>query len=182
MASSETGIEVPRWAGTSNYGLQFKKGNNNFEIFADADWGNDVNDRKSFSGLVVKYGECLINWEARKQQSVAYSSTEAEYYSMGEAVKESKYLHNFFIDIFGYCLPAITVYNDNLSAQNIVENNLCHRRTKHIDIRHHFIQEAVNDNFVKIVYKPTAEMIPDILTKPLQKCKHNYFVKSLCLV
>lgn len=167
-------------SGTKSCGLLYKKNcNTKIEIHTDADWANDLNDRRSYTGFCVTYANCLINWESRKQQTVAYSSTEAEYYSLGDSVKESKYLNNFFVDIFEYDVKPIIVYNDNLSAHKIVENNQNHRRTKHIDVRHHFIKDAVDEKLIEIKYKRTDEMMADIFTKPLGRIKHKMFINDL---
>lgn len=73
------------------------------------------------------------------------------------------------------------MYNDNQSAQKLTNNSMFHSRTKHIDIRHHFIRDAIKDNMIEIKYLSTNSMIADILTKPLTKEKHDVFVKDLCL-
>ncbi|CAH2102591.1 unnamed protein product [Euphydryas editha] len=67
-------------SGTTDYGLVYvKTGNLDISVYADADWANDLTDRKSYSGFVVKLGGSTVNWESRKQRCVALSSTEAEY-------------------------------------------------------------------------------------------------------
>lgn len=73
------------------------------------------------------------------------------------------------------------MYNDNMSAQKLAVNPVHHKRSKHIDIRHHFIREAICNNYIKLVYLCTEEMSADILTKNLNVTKHNKFVNSLGL-
>lgn len=163
---------------TKNYGLVFCKDNSCIEGFVDADWGSDVNDRKSFSGFCFKLSNTVIAFECRKQRHVALSSTEAEYISMSEASKEAIYLKNLLCEIVGNSEP-IVLFNDSQSAQKLVSNPVFHRRSKHIDIRYHFVREAVTNNFVKIAYLETAEMPADILTKSLGSVKHYYFMKKL---
>ncbi|CAK1595011.1 unnamed protein product [Parnassius mnemosyne] len=121
---------------------------------------------------------CVISYECRKQQTVALSSTEAEYMAIAEACKEAIYLKNLSSDIIG-CNYTVIIYNDNQGAQKLTENPLFHKRTKHIDIRYHFIREAVSNSLVKIEYLSTSEMPADILTKSLSGAKHNYFIKLL---
>lgn len=76
----------------------------------------------------------------------------------------------------------IVLYNDCQSAQKLVQNPIFHRRSKHIDIRYHFIREAVANNFIKIEYLETAEMPADVLTKSLGSVKHKYFTEKLGIV
>lgn len=163
---------------TKNYGLVFRKDNFYIEGFVDADWGSDSVDRKSYSGYCFKLSNTVISFECRKQRNVALSSTEAEYISMSEASKEAIYLKNLLGEIVGKSDP-IVLYNDCQSAQKLVLNPMYHRRSKHIDIRYHFVREAVSNNYVKISYLQTAEMPADILTKSLGSVKHFYFMKKL---
>lgn len=163
---------------TKSYGLMYTKDNKNLEGFVDADWGSNNIDRKSYTGFCFKFSGAVISYECKKQQTVALSSTESEYMAISEACKEAIYLKNLMYEIVGYNYT-ITLYNDNQGAQKLTENPLFHRRTKHIDIRHHFVREAVADNIVKIVYLSTSEMPADLLTKGLSSNKHNQFVKQL---
>lgn len=163
---------------TKNYGLVFRKDNSTIEGFADADWGSDVTDRKSYSGFCFKLSNTVISFECRKQRNVALSSTEAEYVSLSEASKEAIYLKRLLSEIYGKS-DTIVLYNDCQSAQKLALNPIFHRRSKHIDIRFHFVREAVTNDFIKIAYLETAEMPADILTKSLGSVKHNYFTKKL---
>lgn len=164
--------------GTKNYGLIFCKDESSIEGYVDADWGSDITDRKSFSGFCFKFSNTVVSFECRKQRNVALSSTEAEYISMSEASKEAIYLKNLLFEILGTSEP-IMLYNDCQSAQKLVLNPIFHRRSKHIDIRYHFIREAVTNKFVTIDYLETAEMPADILTKSLGYVKHKYFTDKL---
>ncbi|CAG4987165.1 unnamed protein product [Colias eurytheme] len=165
---------------TKSYGLMFSKDNCRLEGFVDADWASNTLDRKSYTGFYFKFSGTVISYECKKQCTVALSSTEAEYMAIAEACKEAIYLRNLFSEIivngFDY---VITLYNDNQGAQKLTENPLFHKRTKHIDVRHHFVREAVAGNLIKIVYIPTSEMPADLLTKGLNRIKHNYFIKKL---
>lgn len=168
--------------GTINYGLTFiKSGNLNVSVFADADWANDVTDRKSYSGFVIKVGDSTVNWESRKQRCVALSSTEAEYLAIGDACKEFCFVKNFMYEIFDKMIPC-SVYNDNQSALKLLEEKeYCHKKTKHIDLRFHFVKDVIKNCNVVSKYLPTDKMVADILTKPLSSSKHSRFVYELSL-
>lgn len=167
--------------GTINNCLVFQKGGLDVTAYADADWANDDGDRRSYTGYVFTIGKSIVSWESRKQKTVALSSTEAEYISLTEACKEGLFIRKFLKDIIKESI-VITIHNDNQSALKLCKNSLYHSRTKHIDVRHHFIRKYVSDKIVILKYLCTNDMLADILTKPLCKIKHNLFVNRLLLV
>jgi len=169
--------------GTKCYKLCFSKDNVNdlhLEGFVDSDWAND-SDRKSYSGYVFKLSGGPISWQSCKQKSTALSSTEAEYIGLCEASKEAVYLKNLLNELVGFN-SSVTVYNDNQSAQKLATNPVFHKRSKHIDVKYHFVRECVSNNVINIKYQQTNEMVADILTKGLSRIKHSYFVKKLGIV
>ncbi|XP_037958216.1 secreted RxLR effector protein 161-like [Teleopsis dalmanni] len=85
--------------GTSNYGLLYEKNNEELYGLVDADWGADLNDRRSYSGYAFIISGAAICWEARKQRTVALSSTESEYMAISEATKEALYLKAILDDV-----------------------------------------------------------------------------------
>lgn len=167
-------------AGTLNYGLCFYKTRDlNLTAFTDADWANDTVDRKSYTGFVIKLGVNTINWESRKQRCVALSSTESEYLAISDVCKDLCFVKNFLIEIL-HNEPSIVVYNDNQSAHKLLEaKEYCHKRTKHIDLRYHFVKDLIQNGFAEVKYLCTQEMLADVLTKPLSSIKHNYFINSM---
>lgn len=165
--------------GTLDYGITFHKTGKPLVGYVDADWGNNIVDRRSYSGYVFILGGAAITWEARKQRTVALSSVEAEYLALGEATKEAIFLRQFLSSLGIISKQATVIYNDNQSSQLLVKNPAYHSRTKHIDIRHHFIRNHVNDNTVEFQYLPTAEMPADMLTKPLATTKHKLFTNEV---
>lgn len=166
---------------TKNYGLKFCKNNVPLEGFADADWASDSNDRKSFSGFCFKLSGCVISWESRKQRTVALSSTEAEYMAISEASKEAIYFRNLLVELVGTEI-CVRIFNDNQSAQKLSVNPVFHKRSKHIDVRHHFIRDAIADSLVTLEYLQTADMPADILTKGLSSVKHCKFLNDLGII
>lgn len=164
---------------TKHYGLKYTAGGNPIlEGFVDADWGGNIIDRRSYTGLCFTLSGCVISWETKKQQTVALSSSEAEYMALTEACKESVYLRNLQYEITRK-IYTIDLYNDNQSAQKLTTNPIYHKRTKHIDIRYHFCRDCVTNKVVNVRYLPTAEMPADVLTKSLCKVKHYKFLNKL---
>lgn len=169
--------------GTSNLCLTFRKsGDLDLRGYVDADWGGAL-DRKSFTGLIFKLGINVITWESRKQATVSLSSTEAEYVGLSQAAKEALYLRSLLDSLLTTVddNKAVVIYNDNQSAHKIATNKMMHNRTKHIDIKYHFIRECALSNKVEIRYMQTDKMIADILTKSVHGPKLRNFLGELTL-
>jgi len=107
-----------------------------------------------------------VSWKTKVQPTVALSTAEAEYMAACAAVQEAKFLRNVLAD-FGFAQPPTVINEDNQPAINIAENRLTSHRTKHIDIKYHFIREAIIEGIIKLQYIPTAEQLADIFTKIL---------------
>lgn len=174
--------------GTIDLCLTYVRDNMHLVGYTDADWANNVEDRRSFSGFVFKLSGGAITWGCRKQTSTALSSTEAEYMAISEAGKEAVYLRALLFeilknpnDILDFS-KGVLVYNDNQSAQKIVANQVFHKRTKHIDVKYHYIRELVSDKRIDLKYMPSSEMVADICTKPLPVVKHVFCTENLGLV
>jgi len=148
--------------------------------YADADFSSNLIDRRSFTGYVVKLGTATVSWESRKQETVALSTAEAEYMALGDAYREIKFLSMVYCAVMNIdpkVCKHIPIYSDSQSAISICNSeNLTSRRTKHIDTKHHFIREAVEQLKIVIKYVPTNEMIADFMTKPLPRVKHEFCV------
>lgn len=140
-------------------------------------------DRKSYSGYCFKICGSVVSWESRKQCSVALSSTEAEYVAISEASREAVYLRNMLGELVEN-FSCITLYNDNQSAQKLCLNPALHKRSKHIDIKYHFIREMISKNIVSVNYLASNDMPADILTKALSLSKHEKFsnILGICYV
>lgn len=167
---------------TKNHCIRYMKGNSELVGYADADWANNCIDRKSYTGYCFMMSGGIISWESRKQRTVALSSMEAEYMSMAEACKESMYLRVLLSEVINQDVQPITLYNDSQSAQKFVVNHSLHRKTKHIDIRYHFLKDAVSNNVLNIKYVCTNDMPADVLTKALSVIKHKQCIKALGLI
>ena len=160
---------------TIDFKLHFEMSGKPIMGFADADWGGDSTNRKSYSGYAFVKANCVFSWEARKQNIVALSSTEAEYIAMSSAAKEAVYLRNLMTEL-GFNEPEpMMLYGDNLSAQCLVKNAAYHARSKHIDLKYHHIRDIYAKRLIDVEYVPTEDMMSDIFTKNLCKFKHLKF-------
>jgi hypothetical protein len=132
-------------------------------------------------GFAYHFGQGAISWSSKKQQVIALSTVEAKYIAQAHTMKEALWLCSFVSEIRNEPVRAITINSDNEGAIALLKDNKFHSRTKHIDVRYHFIREAVEDGKVSVVYIPTDENPVDIFTKPLAKTKFRRFVELLGL-
>lgn len=180
----EAGKRVLRYLkGTRDYQLTFG-GHAPLELvgFTDADWASQPH-RHSISGFAFTYAGGAISWGSHKQPIVTLSSTEAEYISASDTCRELLYLGSIISELTGFDVfsSPVILHCDNQSAIRIALNGLLHARTKHIDIRYHFIREAIENDLVELVYMPTNNMVADIFTKALVRSRIQYLVGELGL-
>lgn len=163
---------------TKSYALKYVKDDLDLIGYVDADWASDCTDRKSYTGFMFKMSGSVISFECKKQLTIALSSTEAEYMAICEAAKEAIYLKNLLCELKCRNELPVCLYNDNQSAQKLTKNSVFHKRSKHIDVRYHFVRTAVENNSVQINYLNTNDMPADILTKSLCPQKHYKFIEQ----
>eukprot|EP00253_Pinus_taeda_P010284 PITA_10284 len=140
-------------------------------IFTDADWAGSSVDRKSTSGYCFSVGSGMVSWCNRKQKSVALSSTKAEYMAANTTTCEAIFLRKLLVSLFRKKMGATNVYCDNQSCIKLSKNPVFHDRSKHIDIRCHFIRGCVHRGVVQLQYVPTEDQVANILTKALGRAK-----------
>ena len=164
--------------GTREQGLRFCKSESALKLvgFCDADWGASVKDRRSITGYNFQLSENgpLISWKSRKQQTVALSTCEAEYISLANAVQEAKFLKQLCSDM-NVVIDNVLIKVDNQGAINLAKNPVNHQRSKHIDIKYHFIRSEIQNRNVTLEYVATEDNIADIFTKPAAKIKLQKF-------
>jgi len=136
--------------------------------YCDSDWASQQH-RHSISGFSFHFGHGAVSWSSKKQNIIALSSTEAEYIAQTHAAKEVVWLRNFISEMQGKKEKGITLLCDNQGVIALAKDNKFYSQTKHIDLRYHFIREAVEDGKINVKYIPTSENVADIFTKPLAK-------------
>ena len=153
--------------------------------YGDADWGSNVDNRKSYTGYVFHLANAAVSWESWKQKTVALSRTEAQYMALADSAKEAIHLRRSLKEILKRKPPKTTIFNDNQSAGLFTKNPIFHNRTKQVDIRYHFTRECVETGDIEVRYLPTEEMPADVLTKALPlpkhvKCIAKLGIKTIC--
>jgi hypothetical protein len=126
---------------TPKFGLWYPKGST-FDLigYSDADWAGCKIDRKSTSGTCQFLGRSLVSWASKKQNSVDLSTAEAEYIVVGHCCAQLLWMRQTLSD-YGYQLRKVSLLCDNESAIRMADNPVEHSRTKHIDIRYHFLRD-----------------------------------------
>ena len=143
--------------GSRQLGLLYRANTLNEEItgFSDADWAGDVGDRKSTSGYVFLLGGAAVSWKSAKQTTVALSTAEAEYIALSTASQEAMWLQQLMSDLSKKFLQETIIYEDNQSTICLAKTQAVHGRTKHIDIKYHFIRDLVEAGKIKLIYCAT---------------------------
>lgn len=174
---------VLRYLGhTKTLGVTYHGKEKGFKGCSDSDWGADINTRSSTSGYLFFLHGGVITWKTGRQKTVALSSTEAEYYGLSNATREALWLRSLLRSL-GYDegLDPVVIEGDNQGSLALTENPEFHQRTKHIDIKHHFLRQEVDEKRVAFSYVETTKLAADGLTKPLNSMKHAAFVQQLRL-
>ena len=136
----------------------------NITVVVDSDFASDVSDHRSFTGFMLYVNGYPVDWVTRKQQLTATSTGEAEYIALSEASKAALHLYQLMSEFFKVTHP-ITVLGDSTAAQQMAENNISSRRTKHIWIIYRFVSSWIERGFFRIFHVNTKDNLADYLTK-----------------
>ncbi|GMF16735.1 unnamed protein product [Phytophthora lilii] len=142
---------------TRDHGIIYERGSGNVtvEAYTDADWGSNLDDRRSVSGVMVMIGNGPVVFKSKFQRTVALSSAEAEYMALSLCTQEVLWTRAMLADLRKEQAAATQIWEDNQGAIALACNAGYHARTKHVDIRHHFVRENVERGTVKVDYIDT---------------------------
>ncbi len=169
--------------GTRHLCLQYQKSDEpNLIGMCDVDWAGDPLNRRSTTGFTFTMGGTAVSWLSKQQPVVALSSCEAEYIALSAAVQELIWLNRLLGELGFKDLVFTVIYEDNQGAIALAKNPVGHKRTKHIDMRYHFIREKIDRGQLVLKYRSTKDMTADIFTKGLPVNKFVQFRADLGVV
>jgi hypothetical protein len=183
QSSANTSQEHFEWAkyicqyliGTKNYSLVFKHApGKGLAAYTDLDWASDPITRRSVTGYFLTLAGGPITWWPRAQTTVAHSSTEAEYMALSDCSCQVSWIRNIFLEL-GMCLGPIPIYADNQGSIFIGSNPVEKIRTKHIDVKYHYVHECIAAKKIVLYHIPTKDNTADIFTKNLGRLKFEKF-------
>jgi hypothetical protein len=172
-------------AGTKNHGLCFGGSESNLnEIvgYSDADYGGDIETRRSTSGSIFKLNGGPVTWSSKKQPIVVLSTMESEYIAASDTGREAKWLRLLLSELGLPQKSPTKIWCDNESAIALARNPEYHKRSKHIDVRYHHLRELVFNKVIDIEYVNTKEQLADFLTKPVDIESSERIKKNLGIV
>ncbi|GJZ34633.1 hypothetical protein Tco_0580450 [Tanacetum coccineum] len=146
--------------------------------FSNSDYACASLDRKSITRGCQFLSSRLISWQCKKQTMVANSTTEAEYITASHCCDQVLWIQNQMLD-YGYNFRQTKIHVDNESAICVVKNPVYHSKTKHIEIRHHFIRDSYKKRLIEMVKIHTDNNVADLLTKAFDVSRFNFLVASI---
>ncbi|GJY10075.1 hypothetical protein Tco_0378260 [Tanacetum coccineum] len=150
----------------------------NFEAYTDSDYAGASLDRKSTTGGYQFLGSKLISWQCKKQTMVSNSSTKAEYVAATSCCGQVLWIQNQMLD-YGYNFMNTKIFTDNESTICIVKNLVFHSKTKHIEIKHHFIRDFNEKKLIQMIKIHTDQNVIDLLTKAFDVGRFQYLIASI---
>jgi hypothetical protein len=161
-------------AGTVGYGLIYPRGGAKMLKllgYSDSDMAGDLDGRRSTTGVIFFLGACPVTWQSHKQKVVALSTCEAEYIAAATASCQGVWLRRLLHELTGEEAPAPVLRVDNQSAIALAKNPVLHDRSKHIEIKYHYIRECVDGGRIILEHVVTGQQLGDIFTKPLGRLR-----------
>ncbi|KAK9058127.1 hypothetical protein SSX86_022967 [Deinandra increscens subsp. villosa] len=150
----------------------------NLKAFTDSDYGGCNLDKKSTSGGCQFLGDRLVSWQCKKQTCVSTSTAEVEYIAASACCGQVLWIQNQMMD-YGINFMETPMYVDNTSAINISKNPVKHSKTKHIEIRYHFIRDCVEKKLIKLHHVSTENQLADLFIKAFDEARFFYLITAI---
>ncbi|WVZ00998.1 hypothetical protein V8G54_027067 [Vigna mungo] len=164
--------------GTAEDGILFPYGMQIGELeligYTNSDFGGDQTDRKSTSGSIFFVNNAPVSWSSKKQGIVALSSCEAEYVTGCNAVCQGIWLSELLKHIKMVIGKAFILNMDNTLAISLARNAISHGRSKHIDVKFHYLRDVMNKNQVELKFCKTKLQLADLFTKALSQGRLSF--------
>uniref|UniRef100_A0ACD5Z920 Uncharacterized protein n=1 Tax=Avena sativa TaxID=4498 RepID=A0ACD5Z920_AVESA len=177
--SKSPGVDATRYRSIVG---SLRGGEENLRLTGFSD--SDIDDRKSTTGILFYLGSSPVSWITQKQKVVAMSSCEAEYIAGAAAACQGIWLGRLLSELLDIKFEPVTLRIDNQSAISLCKNPVFHDRSKHIEVKYHFIREKVEEGSIAVEHVGTSNQLADILTKPLARLKFQEMREKvgMCLV
>ncbi|KAL3524965.1 hypothetical protein ACH5RR_013337 [Cinchona calisaya] len=165
--------------GSMDFGLWYPK-SSTFDLisYSDADFAGCQIDRKSTSGMCYFLRNCLVSWFSKKQNYISLSTAEADYIAAGNCCAQLLWVKHTLKD-FGVFFDCVPILCDNTSAINLTKTPVMYSKTKHIDVKYHFIRDLVCKKEIRADFVPTSDQLADIFTKILALDRFELLRKCL---
>ena len=164
--------------GTQDVCICYGKSDASMQGFVDADYAGCADSRRSTTGYVFTFTGGAISWISRMQKCIALSINGTEYDAAAEACKEALWLSRL-VGALGILGGIPVLHCDSQSAIMLARNPVFHAKTKHIDVKYHFIREVLDSKLLELVKVHTDDSSADILTKSLPSEKHAHCIKLM---
>jgi hypothetical protein len=150
--------------------------------YCDSDLTGDIDTRKSTTGALFFLGKSLVSWQPLKQRVVALSSCEAEYITATTAATQAIWMARLLGELLGRKPEVVELKVDSKFVLVLARNPVFYERSKHIDLRYHFIQNCLAEGTVSATYINTVDQLADILTKALGRVKFQELMGRIGMV
>jgi hypothetical protein len=162
---------------TPHLGITYHAGPTSLVGFADANWAGNTDNARSTTGYIFYLANGPISWKSKEQKTVALSSTEAEYMSLTAAAQEALHLRDLLPFLLVDTSEPTVIYEDNEGALQLANNPVHHDKTKHINIKHHFIRDTVASKQIHVLRVVTKDNVSDLLTKPVTNTVYEHLIQ-----
>lgn len=150
-------------------GIFYKKDSSSrLQVYTDSDYAGDLDDRKSTSGFFFLFGTAAVSWSSKKQPIVSLSTTEAEYIAAASCACQCIWMRRILEELGQKEEKKTVIQCDNISTIKLSKNVVFHGKSKHIDVRFHFLRNLVKDEIVELSHCSSQDQLADIMTKPLK--------------
>ena len=166
---------------TRNYAMVFDGSlDEGLIAFTDSDWASDPIKRRSITGYFFKIAGCIFSWQSQAQKTIALSSTEAEYMALSDCSRQAVWIKSLLEEL-GFRIPTVPICGDNQGSIFIGSNPVQERRSKHIDIRYHYVRQLIEEKKIELFFVEGANNPADLFTKNLAAPKFIKFRAELRL-
>jgi hypothetical protein len=166
--------------GTADRGICYSGDDLKIFAYSDADWAGDLDSRRSTTGYVVYAAGGPISWQSKLQSTIAVSTMEAEYMAAFGAIQELIWTKGVLSELGFDYVDSMILNMDSQSAMALAKNPTHHKRSKHIDIKYHWLREyTFENNTVELVHCGTEDMVADVMTKALAADSHEKHARNI---